>query len=412
MHNVVLLTVDSLRVDHCSAYGYDRKTTPKLDVLAANGVRFTNAYSPSSHTRESVPALITGQYPHAAVDDGYHLAAPTLATLLDGYHCGAFHSNPFVSRAYGVDRDFDAFDDDLHLGQHKLFALTQRLWDKLRGHHYARAQTINERALDWLDDISEDPFFLWNHYMDVHGPYEPPEPYRSQFLNDDVSENEALTLYDRALEDPDSIDESERRLLRNLYDGEICYTDAQIGAFLDALAERGLLENSVVLVTADHGDGLGDHGQYGHPRHLYEELVRVPFVARGIGDAGRVCEVPVSGLDVVPTLLTAAGESTTELAGKSLQVILADEQRFTDRCVVLEARGEDDDSDRRRYRAVDGTDVVGFERHQLGSAIPDDEGPLSRSLHDHLAAEERADGTRTKAEEAVLADRLDALGYR
>lgn len=412
MTNVVLLTVDSLRADHCSAYGYDRETTPKLDALAADGVRFENAYSPSSHTRESVPAILTGQYPDATVDDGYHLAAPTLASLLEEHHSGAFHSNPFVSRAYGFDRDFEAFDDDLYLSQHKLVALLQRLWDKIRGHHYARAETVNERALAWLDSLPNgDPFFVWNHYMDVHGPYEPPEPYRSEFVDGGISDGDAQDLYDRALDEPESISDSEQRLLVDLYDGEIQYNDAQIGAFLDALDDRGMLEDTVVIVASDHGDGLGDSGQYGHPRRLYDELVRVPMVASGIGAYGDVSETPVSGIDVVPTALVATDTAVDEFPGMPFQHVLADDSA-DGRCVVLEVRGEDEDDDRRRFRACTGTDSLSFERPVSGTEMPDVDGALGRCLRDHLAAQHRATGGPSSSHEEAITNRLEALGYR
>jgi arylsulfatase len=411
MTNIVLLTVDSLRADHCSSYGYERETTPRLDAFATDGVRFANAYSPSSHTRESVPAILTGQYPHAAVDDAYHCVAPTLAALLGDHRSGAFHSNPFVSRAYGFDRDFDVFGDDLYLGQHKLLALAQRLWDKIRGHHYARAETINERTLQWLDSLDGGPFFLWNHYMDVHGPYEPPEPYRGEFTDEDLSAADARDLYDRALDDPESITESELQLLTDLYDGEVRYTDAQIGRFLDALDERGMLADTVVVVTSDHGDELGDNGQYGHPRHLHDELVRVPVLADGLGTDGHVSEVPVIGLDVVPTLLTAAGEGSNGFAGRPFQDLLADGSA-ENRCVVLEARGEDEHSDLRRYRALDSEETLSFERELTGTAVPEGEDSVSECLRAHLTSEKQVTGTDSDGDEAVVSDRLETLGYK
>jgi arylsulfatase len=412
MTNVVLLTVDSLRADHCSVYGYDRETTPQIDALAADGVRFENAYSPSSHTRESVPAILTGQYPHAAVDDGYHRAAPTLATLLADHHTGAFHSNPFVSRAYSFDSDFDAFDDDLYLSQHKLVALAQRLWDKIRGHHYARAETINERALSWLDSLPDrEDFFVWNHYMDVHGPYEPPDPYRSEFVDREISNSDARDLYDRALADPESISDDEERLLGDLYDGEIRYNDAQIGQFLDALDTRGLLRDTVVIITSDHGDGLGDNGQYGHPRQLFDELVRVPMVASGIGASGHVSETPVSGIDVVPTALAGTDTAVDTLPGIPLQRV-ADGSHSDDRCVVLEARGEDEHSDIRRFRACNRSESLSFERSLSGTETPNDEGALGHCLCEHLSGQHRAAGGVSDDDEEAIADRLEALGYR
>jgi len=139
--NIVLLTADALRADHLGCYGYRRDTSPVLDAFDQESLRFTNAYSASSHTREAVPALLTGEYPDVAIGSDYRLATDTVASTLSeaGFATAGFHSNPFVSRAYGFDRGFDTFDDDLHLGQHKLIALAQRAIDKLRNRHYARA---------------------------------------------------------------------------------------------------------------------------------------------------------------------------------------------------------------------------------------------------------------------------------
>src|SRR6056297_1726457 len=151
--NVILLSGDALRADHLSCYGYHRETSPVLDELAEESISFTNAYSASSHTREAIPALLTGEYPDVAIGPDYRLATDTVASTLseEGFATGGFHSNPFVSRAYGFDRGFDEFDDDLHLGQHKLIALAQRALDKFRNRHYARAEEINARSLEWID---------------------------------------------------------------------------------------------------------------------------------------------------------------------------------------------------------------------------------------------------------------------
>jgi len=351
--NVVLLTVDALRADHCSCYGYERETTPTLDRLVADGARFERAYSASSHTREAIPALLTGRYPDECVDGGYRLAADGVAThLLDtGHATGAFHSNPFVSRGYGYGTDFDEFDDDLHLGQHRFLALAQRFLDKLRNRHYARAGTINERSLDWLDALDGDrSFFLWNHYMDPHGPYCAPEGYQTLFHDERVRTADAQELYWRAAaEDPDSVTDAERREMLNCYDEEIRYVDAEIGAFLDGLRERGLLEETLVIVTADHGDLFGEHGLYGHPRRLYEELLHVPMLVLGDGVSSGVVEAPASTLDVVPTALDACGVPTESLPGRSLLEVSEVPGEYADRRVFSQARGDGDETHLRRF---------------------------------------------------------------
>lgn len=419
--NVVLLTIDSLRADHCSCLGYDRETTPQLDSLCSSGTNFQNAYSVSSHTRESVPALLTGRYPYAAIDGNYRLTAPSAATRLrESHRTGGFHSNPFLSRAYGYDDGFDEFDDDLYLGRHRIFALAQRLWDKIRDHHYLRAESINDRSLSWIDSVSDsDSFFLWNHYMDVHGPYEPPEPYRSHFITSSLSNRKIRKLYQRALDHPDSITTDERDLLVDLYDGEVRYVDAMLGAFFDALGERDVLDETLLVVTSDHGDGLGNHGQYGHPRQLYPELVRVPFIAHGPTVPEMDISVPVSGVDWLSTVMRALGHPADQLDGMPLQELWNESSSPADRYVICEARGWKEASDRRRCAAYGRMEEYTYEWSQdendrTRTLLED--GPAAIAVCRYLAS--RAEGSLPDDNEDAsqmtteISERLDALGYK
>ncbi|QZP38250.1 sulfatase [Halobaculum magnesiiphilum] len=409
--NVILLSADALRADHLSCYGYERETTPVLDELAEVSIRFTNAYSASSHTREAVPALLTGEYPDVAVDSGYHLASETVASTLseEGFATGGFHSNPFVSRAYGFDEGFDHFDDDLHLGQHKLIALAQRALDKLRNRHYARAEEINERSLNWVDSLEEgQPFFLWNHYMDTHGPYEPPGEYATLYADDGLSGRDAQSLYQRAIDEPESITEEERQLLIDLYDGEIRYNDMRIGQFLEALRERELLEESLLIVTADHGDAFGEHGYYEHPRYLHDEITHVPLFVRPPGGAGRVVKEPVSTLDIVATIKSGIGESA------SFSLL---EDVDGNRRVFSQARGEDEHSHLRRY-AVRTQDGACFGERDLDSGAIEFGDMTDRSLRSELEAHveqrvrvENGDGAAEEEVDEEIERRLNALGY-
>ncbi|WP_121820727.1 sulfatase [Halostella salina] len=410
--NVILLSADALRADHLSCYGYHRETSPALDEFAAESIRFTNAYSASSHTREAVPALLTGAYPDVATDAKYHLAADTIASTLsdEGFATAGFHSNPFVSRAYGFDRGFDHFDDDLHLGQHKLIALAQRALDKVRNRHYARAMEINERSLSWIDSLeSRQSFFVWNHYMDTHGPYEPPAEYATLYADKELSGRDAQSLYQRAIDDPESITEAERQLLIDLYDAEIRYNDEQIGKFLNALRKRELLEESLVIVTADHGDAFGEHGYYEHPRYLHDEITHVPLFVRPPGGATGTVDSPVSTLDVGTTIERAIGNED----GVSLLEDVAEDRR-----VFSQARGEDDDSHLRRYAVRTREEACFCERDRESGSI-EFTAVSDRSLRSELKAhvEQRVrveNGGDINGEEDVdeeIERRLNALGY-
>lgn len=440
--NVILLSVDALRADHLSSHGYERETSPEIDALAARGTQFMNAFSASSHTREAVPSLLTGRRPSVFAEGGYRLVTKSLASRLSkrGFSTAAFHSNPYVSRAYGYGDAFDTFDDDLLYGRSRFAALAQRVLDKFvfnRGAYHARADEINERSLDWLDSrATTEPFFLWNHYMDVHGPYNPPEEY-SVYTEQSLSNNEAQRLYQKSIDEPGEITAQERELLIDLYDGEIRYLDAQVSTFVEALADRGLLSESLVIITADHGDGFGEHGYYAHPRYVYNDLLTVPLVLLGGSvSAGRV-ETAVSTLDVVPTALEALSVVVDDdLPGQSLFSTVANGEEMQ-RSVISSAQGEDEAASVRRFAIQDGrfkymldrdaeTDTVdgwqafdckddpqeqdSFSQQQLPEAIVD--------LRSELEAHSKNIGTKVDINDSEedasheVEQRLKNLGYK
>lgn len=441
--NIVLLSIDALRADHLSCYGYDRETTPNIDAFASDAIQFENAFSASSHTREALPALLTGQYPGVAVADDFSLDAATLAThLKDSHVAGAFHSNPYVSRAFGFDRDFDTFDDDLHLGRHRLLALFQRAVQKFvlsRGEYHARADQINDRAFTWIDSLSDDqPFFLWNHYMDVHGPYNPPAGY-NQWADEDLSNADAQTLYNRCTDSNPNLTAAEQQRITDLYDGEIRYLDAKIGKFLDRLRERDLLTDSLLLITADHGELLGEYGSFAHPRYVYPELTHVPLLIDPPERQTATIEVPVSTLDVVPTILDIVHERHPGLPGTSLlELIDESTSRPTNRQVFSSARGEEGDTNLQRFAVHDNiwtvcgtwgkelgeiTDVQASRRDEAESFtladLPADAEAHVTELHatltEHATRWGGQSGDRENIDEETdpeIERRLEALGYK
>lgn len=411
--NIILLSCDALRADHLSWYGYDRQTSPNIDEFAGECLRFSNSYSASANTREGVPALLTGKYSDVAIDESFKLDVDTVGNILskEGFSTAAFHSNPYASRAFSMDRGFDRFDDDLHLGNHKLIALIQRALDKLRNRHYARANEINDRSLAWIDE-RESPFFLWNHYMDTHGPYEPPGKFRTKYAEREISDRDAQSLYRRAIKDPESITDDEQQLLIDLYDGEIRYNDEQIRVFLDELRERDLLEDSLIIFTADHGDAFGEHGYYEHPRYLHPELTHVPLFVRPPGGADKTIDVPASTLDVVATIEDAIGREGSG-DGVSLLGSLPEDRR-----VFSQVRGEDENIHIRRYAIRNRNNVVYCERDQNTEEITFT-NDSDQSLRDELRefVEERVQiekGMDTEDDEVndEIERRLSALGYK
>jgi len=417
--HVILLSADALRADHLSCYGYSRDTTPNLDALADESIRFTNAYSVSSHTREAVPALLTGEYPDVAVGQDYTLETDTIASTFSdaGYATAGFHSNPFVSRAYGFDHGFDTFDDELHFGKHKLVALVQRLIDKLRNRHYARADEINDRSLTWIDSQPDDqPLFLWNHYLDTHGPYDPPDGYGTSYCDVSMSGRDAQSLYRRAIGNPESISQDEQSLLIDLYDAEIKYNDEKLGEFLDDLRARDILDQSLLVFTADHGDAFGEHGYFEHPRYLHEEITRVPLLVRPPGGTeSQTVSTPVSTLDIAATFRDRLGLETPAERTSLLNI----DPSATGRQVFLQARGEDENAHVRRYAVRTGNGSCFCERNRETDTV--EFGACStRTLRNDLDSHvdqrvrvENGDGASENADvDEEIERRLTALGYK
>ncbi|MCO8244765.1 sulfatase [Haladaptatus sp. AB643] len=436
IQNVVLLSVDALRADHLSFHGYERDTSPFLADLASDAVSFDRAISPSSHTREAVPALLTGRYPDTFANNGYRLVRSSVGDRLSaaGYATAAFHSNPYVSRAYDFDSGFDVFDDNLMLGQNRLVALFERFLNKFvlnKGEYHTRAEEINEQSLGWIDGLDDGPFFLWNHYMDTHGPYNPPVGF-DRFSERSVSNSDAQRLYQKSIKEPENVTKEENRLLIDLYDGEIRYLDAQLRHMIDGLDERGLLEDTLVILTADHGDGFDEHGYYTHPRRLHEELLRVPLLVLHPDRDPKRVEKLVSTLSVVPTILAAAGGQDDTLPRDDLFAEIEDESDGS-RTVFASATGEDGDVRRfavrdRRYKVVierrlDDGEIVsetGFDLHAdpgEQEQIREFDGRLTE-LHDQLYTFGNTRLGTVDAEmeaeklDSEIEDRLEVLGYK
>lgn len=440
--NVILLSIDALRADHLGYYGYERDTSSFLDSLADRSINFETAISASSHTREAVPALLSGRYPDVFAENGYRCVTDTVADRLAnvGYATAGFHSNPYVSRAYGYDSGFDTFDDDLRLGQNRFVALVQRALDKFllnKGEYHARAETINQRSLDWLDSIGEEPIFLWNHYMDPHGPYNPPEGFT--YAESEISNSEAHDLYQKIIKEPEQVTEAERELLLDCYDGEIRYLDEQLRKFFGELSERNVLEDSLVIVTADHGDAFGEHGYYTHPRSLHEYLLHVPLLVSRPGEMKEVTiDNPVSILDIVPTVLDFVNASYNGLPGVSLFDERGNLDGESRDIAFASATGEDENEGVRRFaaresrwkvvieREIDSGEIIEeaaydlqtdqLEQRKLTVAKLESKGIVNK-VRKFSAA--RLDSTReTSQDDSIVAssteidDRLEALGYK
>ena len=329
--NVLLIVVDTLRADHLSVYGYARPTSPNVDRLASNGLLFKNAVSTSSWTLPSHASMLTGLYPHshgAEAEDNLGTGFRTLAEALaaDGYTTAAFSANATFSRRRGFGRGFIHFEDDFQnlpsMSRETNFGF--RLEEILSGLHLLddmpgrlRAEQINRSALRWID-ASRGPFFLVLNYYDVHDPYLPPEPYLHRY----TKVRHPYKWYSEHWEQYENLSREETRAEMDAYDGAINYVDVNIANLLTELQHRGLGENTLVVITSDHGEGFGDHGLMNHGNSLYRELTHVPLIVWGSERVpeGRVVREPISLTSLPATVLDLAG-SKQSLPGTSLSAL-------------------------------------------------------------------------------------------
>lgn len=279
--DLLLITLDTVRADHLGCYGHDGAATPVIDGLAARGVRFSQALATAPTTLPSHCSIMTGLYtPHHGVrDNGYYSLGSDVGTLAEalreqGYATAAFIAAYVLDERYGLDQGFEHYND----------AVTASAPGEARsGYNERPADAVTDDALAWLEThLREDdsrPWFLWAHYFDAHWPYEPPGDF-------------------------------ERRFADRPYDGEIAFVDSQIGRLVEFLESKRRLERTLIVVTSDHGDGLGEHGETTHSLFVYDSTMRVPWILsspalfdRELVVADRVASV----VDVMPTVLDLLG---------------------------------------------------------------------------------------------------------
>lgn len=326
MSNILLITVDTLRADHLSAWGYGRPTSPVLDRLAAEGVRFDQAWSQWPKTGPSFASIFTSTY---GKDNGIvrRIGTPLPAGFLmlaeslqrRGYSTHAVVSNGAVGSDFHFDQGFDSYVETWKLDpQDDLVPNT--------------AEVVNREASKIIDGLDpEQPFFLWLHYLDPHFPYEPPAEWSAPFIADDVYERlQEIEVSAGARRQMGGI--GRRQVLDGrtdlgyyvaLYDAEIAYTDHQVGLLLDDMGRRGLMDNTLTVFTSDHGESLGEHSYFfDHGRFSFETCLHVPLIFHFPGRfEPRVDLEPVELLGVTPTILQFAGISLPDgewMQGRSL----------------------------------------------------------------------------------------------
>jgi arylsulfatase A-like enzyme len=300
--NVVLITIDTLRADHLSCYGYPKITSPHIDELSRRGALFERAYCPVPNTSASHSTIMTASYPrrHGVVKLGQVLTPPnrTLAEILkdNGYVTAAFVSGFALDSRFGVDQGFDSY---VEVYEKKEFSESGM----------APADRVNQHVLPWLRERTKEPFFLWVHYFDPHLPYSPPPTYAEQFSDGpDTGEIPSFKMREDVFSGRRVLSPQEVRAFVSKYDGEIRFTDRHVGLLLSELTKLGLDGNTLIVLTADHGEALHEHRQYiGHEYVLYDTSLRVPlvFAYPGVVTAGRWRSESVELVDILPTVLDA-----------------------------------------------------------------------------------------------------------
>lgn len=430
--DVLLILVDALRADHLGCYGYDRDTSPAIDSLARDGVTFRYAIAQSTFTKTSVASLFTGRFPFrhgvyygqrevesgALVADLLGAGETTLAERMHdkGYLTAAWVQNSHLRRVMGFAQGFVDYHDQ-----------------------QGSQERIHRRFIPWLDGPGRRyGYFAYLHYIDLHDPYLPEPPYDTLF-GDHVDVYRGVDLdrwgaYLRAVREGERIlSAAEVDALRALYDGQLRAVDDGIGRLLDRLRESGLYDETLIVVTADHGDAFMEHGFISHSRSPYEELIRVPLVLKLPGGrfAGRVVESQVRLVDVMPTLLAAvgAGSRMPEVDGCNLLPWIREGKRppaAEAHCAVSVVEIAEHEgaptlavrTDRYKYIHRENRDDELYdlvedpgERHNLAASPPEGGAALGRLARELVAERRATEGVdRMELPQEILKE-LRALGY-
>lgn len=378
-HNVVVLLLDTARADHLSCYGYDRETSPFIDSLADRGVRYENAYSNSIWSLPAYGSLFTGTLPseHGAVDWTQRIESNVLTRRMNDAGVSTHVTSPhLVSGQYGIADEFDTstwvkestrslpFDNDpvAQRVKERLAAggwdsRLAQAWDVLRWTIEERSfQTVPnsiyylhrlfKRSRGWWDDdgaedtlaaarevvaTTDEPFFLFTNFVEPHGPYRPPKGYIREFVDDDVSIAEINYITDINPLDlmfgDATLTPREEQILIDLYDAEIRYLDSQLEQFYEFLVKKGVADDTLFVVCADHGELFGEGGMWNHQGRIHRDLCRVPLVLShpdlepkvedGVVQLKSLCEYlpSIAGTDEPITPLPAEGEAVIEYYG-------------------------------------------------------------------------------------------------
>lgn len=495
--NIIVLLIDTLRADHLSCYGYERATSPCIDRIAEGGVVFDNAISAAPWTPPSHASLFTGTYPSRhGVDRSHLILRGDVEPLPDilrrhGYRTYGVSSNYWLSRETRFNRGFDRFvqswqlvqtgggngplerqnrkqtlgletlaDADNHGGWlhtcgttvNNLYERTTRTLKRSLHRYDDGAWRVNSIVQGWMREWKRlgAPFFAFVHYLEPHLRYAPPGRYRHQHLPRGVDDRRIATVNQdpwRYLTGRAQMDAEDFAILRGLYDGEISYVDQRVGQLHAALKDQGLLDNTLLIITSDHGENLGDHRLMDHVYSLHDTLLHVPLIVGGLAEfpAGQRVAEQVQTPDIFPTILTLAGINEEEtwrqvqtpplfprdVRGQSERTAIAEYLEPQPPVGILRKRYPEFDPSRfdRTLRTVradgykyvwasDGKDELykvasdSGEERNLIDAEPEVAARLRKSLDEWLASFTPVHASDEELElDAAMRHRLEDLGY-
>jgi choline-sulfatase len=314
--NVILITTDSLRSDHLGYMGYERDTSPYLDTIAKEGVVFTKHYAQSSFTPPSLASIMTSQYvaEHGLIEwNELSDDKLTISEILkdNGYQTIAFNAGPHLNWV-NLDQGFKF---------------------NYVGSKHRAGRLMNKRVLDWLEKDRRGKYFMWIHYFDAHRPYKPRTPYRDMYtggyekVKDPQREfKNPITLFKKVWSGKRRLTDAEEEYLISLYDGGISFQDTQIGSLISKMKTMGALENTIIIITADHGENLNEHKTqpnyfFSHDPTLYDQVTRVPLIFWADDlPKGIKTDTYTQSIDIAPTILEMLEIKNNNLPfrGKSL----------------------------------------------------------------------------------------------
>lgn len=445
VENVLLITVDSLRTDRFGQGSFGESATNKAELTARNGLSFKRAFATGPGTTPSFPAMLTGTLPLSYGGLGPLTdERPRVSSELQiaGLTAGGFQCNPFLSSHFNYDIGYDTFEDyqnplmgiatrifprGIEINNPKLRRIDDALhitdaikksYQLVKGkpRPYVSAEVITNDTIEWLDK-TDQPFFCWAHYMDVHHPCFPPEEYREHHDISDVTQTNVSEWYSALLRDPENLSQAEINNLKTLYEAAIEYTFDQIDRIVTHLKDTGQYDDTLIILSSDHGELFGEYGQYGKPERMYDELLHVPLIIEnGPEHLESATNELVSLLDVPPLIHDTLGldvpvEYEGRIPGKDdpREFIMAEHEVEGD--VIVGARSED--------WLYEGDEINN--EHRLFDLRDDDFQQVEREHPDAATVREavlaRLDELDVEAKylqgdvETDVEDRLEDLGY-